>query len=153
MKKILVLCFGLLILLSAGCGGSKKVSGSSPEAVAQAYYDALKNGKYEEAYEYRKFNPPKTKDQFVKERQSSGMVFKEFSIGKATIKGDTATVPVKFKTGSPNMPELSISITLVNDKGWKITSTMGGGGGMGSGMPPGGSTPSTTPPAAPAPAK
>ena len=128
MKRVLALCFGILFLLTAGCGGSKSNSATTPEAVAKAYYQALKDGKPDVAYNYRKFSAPKTKEQFVQERKGGGMTFKEFTIGKAEIKGNKATVPVTFKTGSTAMPELTISTQLENDKGWKITSTAGGGG-------------------------
>lgn len=138
VKKILVLCLGLLFLLTAGCGSGKKVDASTPEGVTQAYYQALKDGKFEQAYEYRKFSPPKTKEQFVQERKGSPMPFKEFTIGKAIVTGDQATVPVKFKTGNATMQELTINITLEKDNGWKITSTMSGGG---TGNPHGGSAP------------
>ena len=151
MKKILVLCFGLMLMLTAGCGGSKKVSADTPEAVAQGYYQALKEGKFEQAYEYRSFSTPKTKEQFVQERKSSPMLFKDFAIGKATVTGNQATVPVKFTTDNATMKELTINIQLAKDDGWKITSTMSSGGpsaGSGSGlqMPPPGSGTTQAPP-------
>lgn len=158
MKKLVVLCIGLLFLLSAGCGGSKTetASADSPEAAAKAYYQALKDGKPDVAYGYRKFDPPKTKEQFVAEKKSNSMQFKDVTVGKAEINGNKATVEVKLKTGNASMPEIPINVSLEKDKSWQIVATgMGGGmggpaGGAPSGMggtPPAGMGSGGTPPA------
>lgn len=132
MKKILVVSICLLILLTAGCTGSKKsdFTPESPEGVVEAYYTALQNGKPAEAYEYLKAPWVIGKEDFVREKSSSGVSFKEFSVGKGEISGSTATVPVKFKTGVSSMPELTLTITLEKGDAWKITSL-----GMGNASP------------------
>lgn len=143
MKKLAVFCVGILLLFVVGCsGGSKSTySANSPEGTAQAYYQALSDGKPDVAYQYRKFNQPKTKEQFVSERKSTGMKFKDFTVGKAQITGTTAVVPVTFKTGNSSMPEFTMNIQLVKEKTWLI-SNMGVGGQTGAGtsgtntMPP-----------------
>ncbi|PKM82879.1 MAG: hypothetical protein CVU89_01720 [Firmicutes bacterium HGW-Firmicutes-14] len=152
MRKVLLLFIGVMIIFAAGCGGSKtqSYSADSPEGTVQAYYQALENGKPGDAYEYRKFDPPKSKDEFVKEQR---MPFEDFTIaGKAEIQGNTATVPVKFKTGVSTMPEITMDVALQKDKKWQITGFNVGGGTMGgsgdgapsdmppSGMPPTGGT-------------
>lgn len=150
LKKIAIFCIGMLLMVALGCGGSRdtvKYPANTPEGVAQAYYQALKDGKPDLAYQYKKFNSPKTKEQFVTERKNAGMTFQEFTVGKSTITGTTATVPVTFKTGNSAMPELTMNVQLVKDKNWLISDTgLGGQAGHGtssppSGMPPAGSAP------------
>lgn len=148
MKKLAFLLTGLLILFVTGCGGGTKAkttfSPTSPEGVTQAYYQALKDGKADAAYQYRKFDPPKTKEQFVQERQSAGMTFKDFSIGKGQIQGTLAVVPVTFKTGDSAMPEFTMSIQLVKEQSWLIANT---GVGTQTEAATGGSETGTAPPA------
>jgi len=143
VKRILALCVALLFLLAAGCGSkSKTYSKDSPEGVVQAYYQALKDRKYEEAYGYLKAPWPVSKEEYVKGRKSSGMTFKAFTVGKAQVQGDSATVPVQFKTGVSSMPEVTLNINLVKDKSWRISDLgMGGKSGHGSGTPPAGMSP------------
>jgi len=144
LKKLSVFCIGILILFVVGCGGSKSTySAESPEGVVQAYYKALKDGKPDEAYQYRKFEPSKTKEQFVSEREGAGMTFKDFTVGKGTLTGTTAMVPVTFKTGNSSMPEFTMNIQLVKEQNWLISGTgMGGQAGTAHGssetqtMPP-----------------
>jgi len=143
MKKVLALCFIAVLIFTAGCTGSKKTSSGAPEAVVKGYYDALKNKKYETAYEYCKFSSPTTKAEFVQERKQAGMNFKEFTVGKATITGTKAAVPVTFKTGISTMPELTVTKNLEKGKDWKIiyaTSGMGGSTGGSVYSPMGGSS-------------
>lgn len=147
MKKILVLCVGLMFLLALGCGGgSKTYSGDSPESAVSSYYQALKDKKPDMAYQFLK-NPQKSKDQFVQEKKSGGMSFKEFTVGKAEIKGNTAVVPVKFKTGFAAMPELTMDISVEKGKIWQITDLGMGGKAGHNAAPPAGMPPAGSPPA------
>lgn len=156
MKKLAIICIGILVMLLLGCGGSSKstYSANSPEGAAQAYYQALGDGKPDIAYQYRKFDPPKTKEQFVSERKSAGMTFKEFSVGKGQITGTMAVVPVTFETGNSSMPEFTMNIKLVKEQNWLILD-LGMGGQTGAAptdsttktMPSTDSTTSTMPPA------
>lgn len=145
MKRLAVFCIGIFLLFVVGCGGGSKntYSANSPEGAAQAYYQALKDGKPDVAYQYRKFDPPKTKEQFVNERKSAGMTFKDFTIGKAQIAGTTATVPVTFKTGNSSMPEFTMNLQLVKEKSWLISNL--GVGGQTGGAPSGSATKSLPP--------
>ena len=129
MKKLSVFCVGILLLFVVGCGGGSKstYSANSPEGTVQAYHQALSDGKPDVAYQYRKFDQPKTKEQWISERKSAGMTFKDFTVGKAKITGTTAEVPVTFKTGNSSMPELTMNIQLVKEKTWLISSIGVGG--------------------------
>jgi hypothetical protein len=133
VKRILVICLGLLFLLAAGCDSKKEsVSTNSPEGVVKGYYDALKGGKPDVAYGYLKAPWSKTKEVFVQEKKSGGMMFKDFTVQKAQIKGTTGTVPVIFKTGVATMPEMTMNVQVEKGKTWVITSLgMSGGTGMG----------------------
>lgn len=150
MKKIIALCIGLLFLLTAGCGGGgAKVSANTPEAAVKGYFENLEKGKPDLAYQYRKFDPPKSKDDFVKEQTGRSMSFKDFTVGKAEVKDKTATVPVKFKTGVAAMPELTMNVVLEKGENWQIIS-LGMGGGAPSGASDGsgtGEAPAGMPPA------
>ncbi len=145
MRKVLVLLLGILVLLTAGCGGSKSTfAPDSPEGVAQAYYQALQDGKPDVAYGYLK-DWSLSKEDYVKEKKSNGMMFKSFTVQKGEVVGKAANVPVKFETGVSSMPEINMMITLEKDQNdWKITSLgmegMSGHGAEGpaSGMPPAG---------------
>ena len=148
MRRILLLCLGILVLLAAGCGGDKNAfSPDSPEGVAQAYYQALQDGKPDMAYGYLK-DWSKSKEEYVEEKKSNGMMFKNFTVQKGEVVGKAANVPVKFETGISSMPEINMMITMEKDQNdWKITSLgMGGTDGHGaegsvSGMPPVGGMP------------
>ena len=159
MKRIVAIFLSLMFLFAVGCGGSSKTkSADTPEGATQAYYQALKDNKPEVAYGYRKFTPPKIKDDFVKERKSAGMTFKDFTVEKGKITGNTAVVPVKFKTGFAGMPEFTMNVQLVKDKSWQISDTgLSGQTGQGNGasspsgssagkMPPSGSSSGGMPP-------
>ncbi|MBU7006201.1 hypothetical protein [Phosphitispora fastidiosa] len=150
MRKILVLCLGMLVLLAAGCGGNKNAfSPDSPEGVAQAYYQALQDGKPDAAYGYLK-DWSMSKEEYVNEKKSNGMMFKSFAVQKGEVVGKAANVPVKFETGITSMPEINMMITMEKDENnWKITSLgmegvdSHGAEGSASGMPPAGGMPPT----------
>lgn len=122
MRKLLVIGIGLLFFLTTGCGGGKteKYSDTSPEGVVQAYYDALLDGKPDVAYGFLKAPWPKSKDEFVAEKKTGGMSFKEYTVGTAQMAGNKATVPVVFKTGISSMPEVTMNLGLELGKAWEI---------------------------------
>ncbi len=131
MKKIMALLLGLVLVFGVvGCGNSGgSASADSPEGVLKAYYQALQDKKYEEAYGYLKTT--KTKDEYVQEKKSNTMNFKEFTVQDVKATGDTATGTVVFKTGNAQMPEIPLEAQMVKENGKWLVSQVGMGGSEG----------------------
>ncbi|ADG83492.1 DUF4878 domain-containing protein [Thermincola potens] len=147
MKKVTALLLGLVLLFAAGCSGSKvTATPDSAEGVLKAYVQALQNKEYEQAYSYLKTS--KSKEQYVQEKKSGSMKFKDFEVKDVKTEGDKGTGSVVFKTGNAQMPEVTLYAELVKEGNKWFISNLGMGGSMGgmgapAGMPTGGMPPAT----------
>ncbi len=127
MKKaiamVLILALAVTALVFAGCGGSSG-SGDSPEQVVEKFLKAAEKGDADTAYE---LVTQADKDALTdKQELTEGFtdIFgTSYEVGKGTVSGDTAKVPVKFDMGEQAMGmELEFNIVLHKEDGaWKIS--------------------------------
>ena len=105
----------------------------SPEATVSNYYNALKNGNFEQAAEYvsRTMRGDKTKkewaDAWRKAFEYAKVVILECSVSPAKIEGDKATVKVKNRSkdkfNSQGIVENEIDHLIKENGIWKIDET------------------------------
>ena len=131
MRKVAlgVLFITLLFLV----GGSYGEDLSSPEATVSNYYNAIKSGRFEKAYEYtsREMRDGRSIEQWVedwrKTFESGKVVILEFSVSPAQIEGDKATVKVTSKSRDAFNPkgitEHEIDHLVKENGAWKIDET------------------------------
>ena len=125
---------GAIIVAVFLVGGSVSYGAElSPEATVSNYYDALKNGNFEQAAEYvsRTMMGDKTKkewaDAWKKTFEYAKVVILECSVSPAKIEGDKATVKVKSmskdKFNSQGLVENEIDHLIKENGVWKIDET------------------------------
>ena len=106
----------------------------SPEATVSNYYNALKTGHFEQAYEYtsQKMNGGKTKEQYSEDWrklfENGKVVILEFSVSSAKIEGDKATVRTwnrsKDMFNPDGIEEHEIDYLIKENGKWKIDETV-----------------------------
>ena len=111
-----LLALSLLLPLLAGCGESDTIAGSTPQATAEAFVEAMQAGEYEKVakgFDYetyaRRENPdwdsiPQSQRNLIVEKLQedragqlqamAGMMTGEVTVGEVQQQGDTATVNI-----------------------------------------------------------
>jgi hypothetical protein len=125
MKKAIVAAFVLALALStlafAGCGDSGGDSSDNPEQVVEKFLAASMNGDADAAYELitEQSKEDVTDKEELVEGFSEGL--DSYEVGKGSISGDRASVPVKFQLTGLDM-EIEFNIILLKEDGsWKIS--------------------------------
>lgn len=105
----------------------------SPAATVSKYYNALKNGEFDQAAEYisKRMRGNKTKKEWAKEWrkmfQAGKVVISEISVSPGKIEGDRATVRLKTRSKDRFNPqgveENEIDHLIKEDGIWKIDRT------------------------------
>lgn len=122
-----------VFLLSGGCAGHDL----SPERTVSNYYNAIKNSRFEEAYDYvsEGMKDGRAREKWAKDWrtifEAGNVVIFEFSVSPAKIEGDKATVPVMNRSrcilDPKNQPEGIVEHEidyLIKENGvWKIDRT------------------------------
>jgi hypothetical protein len=138
MRKLLVLACILSLLVSAvvlaGCGGgssSSSISSSSqtPQQVTQAFYDALRKADANATWNMMSSDSQKLlmskggKSEWESEikQQSTTLSNVKFTLGKATVNGNNATVVM---TATVNGQTTTGPVPLIKENGvWKVDMT------------------------------
>jgi len=105
----------------------------SPEATVSTYYNALKNGKFEQAAEYisKNMRGDKTKEQWANEWRETfktgNVGISEISVLAGEIEGDQATVRIKTisqdRFNPQGIEENETDYLIKEDGVWKIDQT------------------------------
>ncbi len=131
MKKNLILWSAIIAFIFAACGGSS----NTPSSTVEAYFNAVKAGKYEKSLKYLAVES-ESEDGKLTEKEEAQMLalagkmeesmkevggIESFEVLSETIAedGNTATVEVKLTNGNGDSDDSSMKLKKVNDE-WKI---------------------------------
>ena len=121
----------MAMMLASVCASPVRAADDTPEATLKAYLSALKDARFEDAYDRcsKAMRQGKSKEDWVKE-QKSLMAFADvkifnFTVYPAKVQGDTAQVPNILESQDKFVNTLGLTeyelYTLVKeDGGWRV---------------------------------
>jgi hypothetical protein len=127
---VVLVVTALVLVLTIKPGTTARLPADTPEGTVQGYLMAIESGDYETAYAY--ISPPdnvkQTYDSWLRSLpQAASKPEVRVTLGKSTISGDTATLPViidSFRSGGPfgsNVSTNNVTFILSRTGGvWKI---------------------------------
>ncbi|HWP67492.1 MAG TPA: hypothetical protein VNO26_16465 [Candidatus Limnocylindria bacterium] len=125
----------MAIAITAVCAGPLRAEDASPEATLKAYLGALKEARFEDAYDHcsKAMRQGKSKEEWVKD-QKALMAFADvkifnFTVYPGKVEGDKAQVPNILESQDKFVNTLGLTeyelYTLVReDGGWRVDQQM-----------------------------